>query len=344
MLVSPELVHKNSKDDVLIKNYARAVPFYFLEKNNFENNIDFLIDNKIRKRIRLDESFFEPELDGSKLYWKRTIPFQTLKELNLNKEFIKRVSHASEAYSSEEYIPSSFELVNLADNYYFYRKPHEHVPGTMFIEAARQSVYYHIYTTTKYVKGEVTITLDELNSRFFSYAEVMYPIEIIVDTIDGYLGNDTRKLFCRTTFYQKGQLICIVDSKVNIIDMDIFKKIRNIFLYSDYWYKPIDPKRIACTFFDHEGNEISSQLVGIGKRGCISSLPAMENQIIRSIKLAFDGKLYFSKVVDVLGEHEGLLLLKFKDLNIDDTYSISELIKRFFLLMEKNSATDKVDE
>ncbi len=140
---------------------------------------------------------------------------------------------------------SSFLFVNDARHYFFYRKTHDHVPGIMLVEAQRQAIYYHLYSRSAWVRGEVTVSLNNLQAHFFDYADLMYPIEIIVDDLAAVPVEKPRKVCFRVSFYQRARLIAVIDTDATVIAIDQFKKIRNTFMHGGDWFTPIDDL-ISC--------------------------------------------------------------------------------------------------
>lgn len=60
---------------------------------------------------------------------------------------------------------SSYRVMNDTCNYFFYNKPHEHVPGLMLIEVARQAMYHYFYSHSGYLRGDVSISIKDLGLR-----------------------------------------------------------------------------------------------------------------------------------------------------------------------------------
>ncbi len=361
--ILPEILHKSSADDVLICRPRRAFPLFISESESIiteENHLPQVLENyltyegKKRKfnlsktdhiKCNVGSSFSDRDCVSEKWDKVRGIPYQIVNQSiveNKNDDKCGQIYPESVVAKIFDSMPSiqyasSFEFINKADNYFFYRKAHEHVPGTMFIEAARQAVYHHLYTQEDCVRGEVTVTLDELNAKFFAYAELMYPIELIVDVLQHPEKGRQDKIFYRVSFYQKGNLFSVVDTKANIINIDLFKKIRNIFLYSDDWYSPINTPRLNCELISKNGDKIRSELFGISKHGCITSIPYSDCDNIFAINVAYGNSLIFKSNVKLEEKNNEALVFCFDMLSSDDLYNLGDIIKRVFIKMDKHT-------
>jgi len=360
-IIPPHLLHKGSEDDVLVSNPRRALPLFM-----YQSDLEILIDNfpssimtqcysssakrrkfnilaDAQKKCRIGCNLVDNCVDGDEWDSLRALPYQIAEPVIISQK--QKIGHRDLSVGYElkktfDLLPSlhrasSLKFINLADHYFFYRKMHEHVPGTMFIEAARQAVYYHIYDSTEYERGEITVNLDELNAKYFAYAELMYPIELVVDDL-GHLDKlKPGKLFYRVSFYQRGVIFAIVDTKASVIGMKFFNKIRNIFLFADDWYSPLNDSNVSCEVSCSEGTKSRVSLVGISKTGCITSSPEIGDQKVRSLRVSYDGGLSFSVVVQQDKKNEDNISWRFVDVCNDDLYAIGDIVKRGFVQMEE---------
>lgn len=120
-----------------------------------------------------------------------------------------------------------------SDHYYFYKKDHEHIPGVMSIEVARQAGYAYFYPYKEgFDKGEITISLSKMNMEFFDYAQSNYPIRVMVEDISEHTELGTlrtkrvERLGMRMTMFQRQKVINIFDNYGVAIDLKIFDEIR----------------------------------------------------------------------------------------------------------------------
>ncbi|MEP2783195.1 MAG: AfsA-related hotdog domain-containing protein [Pseudoruegeria sp.] len=339
VLIDPAIVHKNSPDDVLLcdPHYAFSLnsPLHQEEEREFCSDIS----DKQRAQIELPKAVQDSDPYFEEWRTCRGVPYQISAE-RPNESTNAGIRDAWDRHPNIARA-SSFGMLNNADNYYFYRKPHEHVPGTMFIEAARQACYFHSYTVLDIPKKQVTLTLDELNSRFFSYAELMYPVEIVVDEIKSYDSNKPNRIFLRASFYQREKLFAIVDSKINVIDLDVFKKIRNVFLFSSDWYRPIAAGRVTAVISDTSDNTYAVDLTGISKTGCITSAANLDPASIQKVRIEGSNSLELNATLVSAGADT--LKLRFDNMTGESTLALGEIIKRNFVYLGQTPETQIVD-
>lgn len=354
--ILPDILHKGSADDVLICSPKVALPLYITESiiqtcahssvlRNYvscENERSkFYISQVIQRKNPADSSLGVSTADDDDWSHVRALPYQIVTPHLLEKTDAAGLNGADLEHAVAalcEAIPasqrsSSFQFINEADNYFFYRKSHEHVPGTMFIEAARQAVYHHLYSHTDHVRGEVTVSLNELNANFFAYAELMYPIELVVDNLS---PSDTllpKKIHYRVAFYQRQTLFATIDTKATVIDIRLFEKTRNIFIHSDDWFSPIKQSKVSCTISDNGGRKSEVVLIGLGKIGCITTSSDFD---ATSMHIAYDGKLSFSGHIRSRKQSQ-YSTWEFLDMNFNALQNISDMIKRGFVHLDETA-------
>jgi hypothetical protein len=360
--ISPDILHKGSADDVLICAPKFAVPLY-LNEATIESNAHspflrnyvpcanqhskFAVSPNLLAKGAMDGAFangVEADDDWSKV---RALPWQIVAP-HLLKETDAGTDNLKQALAALcESIPairrsSSFQLINDANNYFFYRKEHEHVPGTMFIEAARQAVYHHFYHHTTHARGAVTVSLNELNASFFAYAELMYPIELVVDNISPTDSSSPTKIHVRVAFYQRQKLFATVDTKATIIDIRLFEKTRNIFIYSDDWFEPIKQSKLVCTISDKHGRKSDVRLMGLGKNGCVTTNPGTD--LIDPVALHVSYQSKFSFVGNIRAVRQGNhSTWDFQAVDFNGLQNISDMIKRGFVHLN-DTALDALKE
>lgn len=125
---------------------------------------------------------------------------------------------------------SCFNMVMDTTNYFFYRKHHEHVPGIMLIEVVRQAMYAQYYRYSTFAKGQVSLTIENLNVNFMGFVNANYPVRIQVedqrpaDRIASDAPNEERV----ATFSQLGRVVAVASMRANPIKMNLFKRLRNV--------------------------------------------------------------------------------------------------------------------
>ncbi len=173
---------------------------------------------------------------------------------------------------------SCFNMVMDTTNYFFYRKHHEHVPGMMLIEVVRQAMYAQYYRYSTFAKGQISLTIENLNVNFMGFVNANYPVRVQVadHRSEAQIASDAPNEERVATFSQLGRVVAVATMRANPIRMNLFKRLRNI--------KPSAQARFI-------------------PRKCIApvgmfswrNMPAMEGRIhdvsIAGVKVSFDGAM-----------------------------------------------------
>lgn len=114
-------------------------------------------------------------------------------------------------------------------NYFFYRKHHEHVPGIMLIEVARQAMYAHYYRYSGQARGSVSLTINYLHVDYYSFADANYPVRVCVEDIrDPEVARSTGFEERQATFWQASRMIATVYMNAAPIRTQAFQRLRNV--------------------------------------------------------------------------------------------------------------------
>lgn len=162
----------------------------------------------------------------------------------------------------------TFSMINDLENYYFYRKHHEHVPGTMMIEVARQAMYTQIYRSARVKRGDVTITIKSMTCEFDDYVDANYPVTVTVDYDE--LPDDTPDgpFEARVAeFYQRGRRVAAIRIVGLSISMKLFKRMRNTKPEADDWFIPVKGFAPSVLFQDKAGKRIEGKLCKVSETG-----------------------------------------------------------------------------
>ncbi|WDD91541.1 hypothetical protein Bsp3421_001469 [Burkholderia sp. FERM BP-3421] len=352
--IPPQLLHKGSADDVLIHRYRPAPPLYLDETaaariaahpdagaladlyrpcDGRRARLDVPLD--AHGQFRGDDAALSSRVPADpRWHALRGVPYQVLDARLAGAPLDDAAARLAAAGGDALRWSSAYEMINHADHYYFYRKEHEHVPGVMLIEAQRQAVYCHLYKHTAHQRGRVTVSLNALNSTFHAYAELMYPIELVVDDLAPGPVARPRKIDYRVSFYQRRNLIAVIDTKATVIDMAGFERIRDIFLVSDDWYAPIDAARVQCRV-DTDGVRRDAQLLGVSKAGCVTRALDLERGRVHALVVsdpegvAFEQEVAFDRDLD-----DGRTLWRFVNSTPDKVIDIGRVVKRGFVASE----------
>jgi hypothetical protein len=360
-VITPKLVHKDSADDVLLNHPRPALPLqiekstaYQWEQAGFgcllalyqphkENNALLRLalvngnqglTSSFGKTIPLDPAW-EPY---------RALPYQII-EAEFSASHADILQQLESLYANvnktdhpiaELFRSTSYKMINQADHYFFYRKDHEHMPGIMLIEAQRQAVYTHVYTMTQHIRGDVTVSLDKLHCEFYGYVDLMYPLELVVDDLQEERHVRAKKITYRVAFFQRGKLVALIDSVVNIIDMNQFKRLRNLFIYekNDHCYAPIHANKVHCKLVDAENKEYSAKCVSVSRDKCLTTYDNVSIDNIRTIKVSSNG-FTFSSAIELESHSKKNAVWRFPHLNQEQLSNLAAIIKRGFILKNK---------
>jgi hypothetical protein len=316
-VLTPKLLHKDSEKDILLCHPRPALPLQ-IEKSlagewqqaGLDNLLAlYEVDEQNSALLRLALPNGKQELSSAfvktfplDLAWEpyRAVPYQVI-----TTEFSSEQLKSVYAEINETNYPiikafrsTSYEMVNQADHYYFYQKDHEHVPGMMLIEAQRQAVYAHVYTMTQHVRGEVTISLDKVRCEFYGYVDLMYPLELVVDDMQSDRNLRVKKNTYRVAFFQQGKLMAIIDSMVDVIEINQFNRFRNLFMYekNQHCYSPIHTNRATLKLLDVENKEYPVECISISRERCITNDDNLALDNIRTIKVSASGFTFLSPV------------------------------------------------
>ena len=356
--ISPDFLHKNSSKDVLLMNPRTVLPSKISLSRSSEAGAEssgslielYQCDPKDKRIWRFaipekttNEMTFSA-LSGGEIHV-RGIPYQIIEKMNADQDergMTRRHEHIN-ADSVSEFIKknkikrqsTSFTFVNDANHYFFYNKPHEHVPGIMLIEAARQAIYYQLYTYTKHILGKVTVSLSELNTKFYVYAELMYPIEVVVDDLTEGDSLFPKIVNYSISFYQRGALVAKIDSVVPVIDLERFKMARNVYLLSNgEMFRPIKSAPIIAILTDNDMKQCLVEIQKIGKGLCLTNEPASLGGERVTLTILYNGSLCFSASASYSHGIGDSVVWNFTSSEYRDLEILKEIIKRGFILCE----------
>jgi hypothetical protein len=120
-------------------------------------------------------------------------------------------------------------MLNDTQHYFFYRKHHEHVPGIMLIEVARQAMYAQYYKYSGITSGDASLTIERLEINFHSFVDANYPVRIQVTDISNQRPQDEPNLEIRhAVFYQAEKRVADIVLRGVAIRMKLFKRLRTV--------------------------------------------------------------------------------------------------------------------
>ncbi|MBI0325745.1 AfsA-related hotdog domain-containing protein [Burkholderia plantarii] len=351
-VIAPKLLHKNSADDVLLTRPRMVLPSRFASAQAAGAAPGlaalerlYLADDTPNRVLRPHPGYaLEAGVgfdDVARDAAVRGMPHQVLDGLaadgaaglpdgGARDDAIERflAHHGVRARST------SFEMVNLADHYFFYRKPHEHVPGIMLLEAARQTIYYQLYTYSKHALGKVTVSLSELNAKFHAYADLMYPIEIVVDDLTGTDDPAPREVRYSTSFYQRRALIARIDSLAPVIGLERFTTARNAYLLGEQQhFAPLPGAPVISLLGSPALGQQLVSLKKIGRRSCVTGAARLDEVDDARLTVIYDGSLCFhAPVARAADGNDDGLTWNFGQIEYAQLERLKEMIKRGFRL------------
>ncbi|MGE8061126.1 AfsA-related hotdog domain-containing protein [Pseudomonas sp. NPDC089547] len=330
--IQPRWLHKDSDEDVLIRNYRPAWPLYLPATVADMAQLPYQREADGRWRLLLPSNSVDEYLANGSLAqpiardvsWqaRRAVPYQLSEEL---------LQAPGEVPSFPGNHSSSYQLINDADHYYFYRKSHEHVPGVMLIEAQRQAVYHHLYHTTAHVRGEVTVSWNQVNANFLSHAELMYPIELVVDDLQAELSSRPRKVHYRVAFYQRGYLLGTIDTLASVIELRRFERLRNVFGFSNDRFRPLASVHHECWLLLADGSRVGTQLTSLERSHCMTPAIREDSQRVTGLGIANAEGLRFEANVRSAVVLDGQVRWYFEALSSDQETAMGKLIKRGYV-------------
>ncbi|PSU32892.1 AfsA-related hotdog domain-containing protein [Photobacterium lutimaris] len=353
--ISPKLVHKHKADDLLLSDPRKLLPVRFTSsQESMATDPAIVMLNSLYEVsasneyvLKLPKTMsggagvsFDEVIVLSANDPMRGVPAQIVESIRagLPQDTAERVDINDEnvsaflAHHKVARHSHSFQFVNRGDHYFFYRKPHEHVPGIMLLEAARQTIYYQLYGFSQQQLGQVTVSLSELNAKFYNYAELMYPIEIVVDDLTRGDIQKPKEVLYRASFYQKGMLIARINSLAPVISIKRFQMARNVNLFGEEErFSPLPIAPITALLSSGCGKQALVDLQDIGLSGCTTSAISFDNEDSHYLNLIYDNKLHFTAKLQRERDEQSHVNWLFNSVSYEDIETLKEIIKRGFL-------------
>ena len=200
----------------------------------------------------------------------------------------------------------------------------------MLLEAARQTIYYQLYTHSAHKLGEVTVSLSELNSKFHAYAELMYPVEIVVDDLTE--GDSLRPRVVRyvSSFFQRGALIAEIESVAPVVGLDKFKTARNARLLYGERFEPLANAPVV-SLFTAGGEQEIVRLKEVGNNSCVTSLPKEADASQGELTLLYEESICFHTKIKRVSIHSSSAVWSFAETSYRQLENLKEIIKRGFV-------------
>lgn len=238
-----------------------------------------------------------------------------------------------------------YRVLNDTQNYFFYRKTHEHVPGLMLIEIARQAMYHYFYNHSGYSRGEVSISISSLDVEFSSYVESAYELEVVVTQTQETARRQPRFVDKTATFYQNGRMVSRVRLQGGAMKMKLFKRMRTLKFPPTHWFTPSARILQGAILADQRGEVCSVALVRLSATGVRFRGQALPGQPLRSITLhiADQGFLTLPLLAEMPQDRDGQYEAGFAELSADQRYQLQETIKCHCFFAERHTPAAACD-
>jgi len=153
-------------------------------------------------------------------------------------------------------------MFNDTKNYFFYRKHHEHVPGIMLIEVARQAMYAQFYKFSGHKRDQVSLTIDSFGVEFMNFVDANYPVRIAVETPGGSLeaARSVERDYRITTFYQHNKVVAVAKLGATLIKIALFKRLRKITADRKHRFVPVKSINPTVSITDGAGERIEATI------------------------------------------------------------------------------------
>lgn len=358
-IIPPKLLHKSIVDDVLLTNPRKVIPSFFISAE--------LQNEKAKVCEAIDNLYYFDEFHGNVFRCPSNdrnvtgLPFSAVIEKNIN-IFPRAVPHQVIEKFCDTEEPSfttvatiddditsflmlhklrnrstSFSFVNTGEHYFFYKKPHEHVPEIMLLEAARQAIYYQLYTYSGHELGKVTVSLSELNAKFYSYGELMYPIEVIIDDITEGEDEYPKEVHHSVSFYQRGALIAQIDSLAPVISLNRFKMARNACLFDSESFTPLHHAPIVALITSNNMAPVIVSLYEISKNSSVTNNYKGDDLSNIFLTVIYGESLCFHVPISLKYKDETNSIWQFDTVSYADMEILKEMVKRGFVVSETGS-------
>ncbi|MCO6524128.1 MAG: hypothetical protein J6562_03795 [Candidatus Schmidhempelia sp.] len=363
-LVTPSLVHKTEIDDVLIY-CSETVLINIIKENDFNNLIsqnlahENLLKSVYKKweqenvciyiirtlPLKMPKSltntlFFDIDLSNF---------YKPIDEDNLGLITCYMPLHVEEIIrnrllpniapinsSDKEIIASlqntapvhSYFLFNNIENKYFYKKKHEHIPGMMLIEAARQAVYDYVYSLSGYRFKDVSISMSQLEVNFFNYTVSAYPVELLFSQKDYIRRYKPKTLQKKAWLYQRGKFMGTFILTGNVIPMIIFPRLRNQNYPKQHQFYPFN-KDTYLRILHSSGKILSKRIIYLTLEGIAIDYNDPDGSEITSVTL-MDECNFPIKKYEMENINHNLCYLIFDNLSKVQLLTLNNIINTYY--------------
>lgn len=166
-------------------------------------------------------------------------------------------------------------MFNDTQNYFFYRKHHEHVPGIMLMEVARQAMYAHFYQCRSHRREDISLSIDSFKMDYLNFTESNYPVRIVVEDIspspsecsDSKAERSIQRGGSRATFYQRDKPVAVASISATLIKVNLFKRLRRSTTDKSHRFFPIKNFGKLVLVGNKGGQKFEAQVLNLSMTG-----------------------------------------------------------------------------
>ncbi|MBR8653831.1 hypothetical protein KDH83_11005 [Achromobacter sp. Marseille-Q0513] len=326
--LTSNLLHKSSADDVLIENPNLLIPATLPTGRLSVDGVDKLISTGFYKLSEDDQAILSSTLDSISHidnFCSAGLVNTLERHAGSEKTAISQILK-----STEVSIPFaiSFNAINNTDHYYFYQKEHEHVPGTMLIEIARQAMYYYTYASYCHQRGKVTISISTLDVVFDGYTESSYPLQVIATQANGNYESAPKHLDLIAEFFQRGKRVGQIRLKGGVMREAVFKKLRRFEPPAQCIFQPFPHLAHRVLLDSGSGQIVTGVLESISLSSLTIKAPGSTDAITRILILLPDEPCLVLPVT-VQRIEEEMIVLETGEFSTEAEAALKSYIKRY---------------
>jgi hypothetical protein len=231
-------------------------------------------------------------------------------------------------------------------NYFFYRKHHEHVPGIMMIEVIRQAMYAQYYKFSRFKKGEISLTIENLNVNFMGFVNSNYPCRVMVEDVrspEQALSDDSEE---RTaTIYQANKPVAVAQMRAKPIKMNLFKRLRNVKPAASIRFIPVKNIASQVAFVNESGAQLEGTLNNLsidGLNASFTSTPGFSLGGKADLFMFVDGLGFINARLEPRWQQEAgsnvSMGFRITDINQSSAHRLRDAIKNFTFIDTRRAA------
>ncbi|WP_159732793.1 AfsA-related hotdog domain-containing protein [Methylosinus sp. Ce-a6] len=233
---------------------------------------------------------------------------------------------------------SCYLMLNDTDNYFFYRKAHEHVPGLMLIEVARQAMYHYVYNSSGYDRGEISISMSTLDVQFISYVESTYAVEALVTQTEGLARKTPRFVDKTASFFQNGRSVAKIRLQGGAMKMPLFKRMRTLNFPETHWFTPSN-RVLRRALVNTDGRlsiRVDLEMLSMRAVSVKGQIETDGHCEVKSVSIYADGFGFLCLPVDSYSVAGDRTILHLDTLSREQSNALKDVIKSHFFFVTRD--------